>query len=261
MKRLMISFLILLAAYQMQAQEYKVALNNSADSKVVISITGGDLTVKGYDGNEVKISTDDPEEYEKPERAKGLKSLYNGAEDNTGLGLSVVKDGNVVKIVNASRHDSDYQILVPKKVALTIEQVNWGGGDTEMSNLDGEIEIKSTNGDITLKNISGPLVASSTAGDLVAEFSALRQGKPTAISVVSGDLDITLPADSKANFKLQSISGEIYTDFDIAYKKDKQNDDLRHIGGGYTIDGSINGGGTEMSIKTISGDIFIRRKK
>ncbi len=38
-----------------------------------------------------------------PERAKGLKSLYNTAEDNTGLGLSVVQEGNVLKIVKASR--------------------------------------------------------------------------------------------------------------------------------------------------------------
>lgn len=257
MNKLLIVFAIILFSAGAFAQEYQVDFNNSADNKVALSLSHGDIKITGYDGNKVLIKSD--EVYEKPERAKGLKSLYNSAEDNTGLGLSVVKEGNTVKIVNASREGGDYEIRIPKKVAVSIEQVNWGGGDLEVSGLDGELEIKSLDGDIILQDISGPVIISSTSGDVSAEFNGFPQGKPSAISIISGDIDLTLPSGANADFKLQSISGEIFTDFNLAVDKEKA-ENMHRIGGGYTINGSINGGGTTMTVNSISGDIYIRKK-
>lgn len=263
MKTLSVLSLMLLLKLPVIGQNYSIPLNNASENKVIIAITGGDLQVIGYEGEELKITTEDEEVYEKPEKAKGLKSLYNNTEDNTGIGLSVIKEGNLVKIVSASRHDSDYVIRIPRKAAISIEQVNWGDGDMEIIDCNGELEIKSTSGDIILNNVTGPVVANSTSGDLISTFTTLTVGKPTAISMVSGDVDISLPVDTRANFKLQSISGEIYTDFDIVYKKDNEKDidSMNHVGGGYSIEGAINGGGTDITIKTISGDIFIRKVK
>lgn len=262
MTKLLTVLMTLLVTFCTYGQDYKVNFSNSANNKVQIVATQGNLKVLGYDGNEVRINAKNIEKNNVPERAEGLKSLYNSAEDNTGLGLSVVQEGNVLKILKASRHENDYVIEVPKNVAVSIEQVNWGDAEIELSNLNGEIEIKSTNGNMVLKNITGPLVANSVSGNLTAEFATIKQGKPTAISLVSGDIDISLAADSKADFKLQSISGEIYTDLDIETKnKTSENENLRQIGGGYTIQGSNNGGGTEISLNTISGNIFIRKKK
>lgn len=259
MNTIRIVFLMLLITITGYAQEHQVDFNNNADHKIVLAISQGDVKITGYEGDQVRIKTD--EFYEKPERAKGLRSLYSTAEDNTGLGLSVVKEGKILNIVKASRSHGNYEIEVPSKVAVAVEQVNWGGGDLEIENLEGELEIKSNDGDIVLKNIAGPLVASSTSGDVTANFNTVRQGKPSAISIISGDVDISLPSDTKADFKLQSISGEIYTDFDITMKGDKTNKEMQRIGGGYTINGSTNGGGTEMSIKTISGDVYLRKRK
>jgi DUF4097 and DUF4098 domain-containing protein YvlB len=88
-------------------------------------------------------------------------------------------------------------------------------------------------------------------------FAPLRQG-PSSISTVSGDVDVSMPANTKATLKLRSVSGEVYTDFDINIGKDDNS--MRHIGG-QVVDGNINGGGTAMSLKTVSGDIFVRKAK
>lgn len=262
MTKLFMVVLGLLVNFSGYGQNYKVNFSNSADNKVVIIASQGDIKVVGIEGNEVRIKAENIEKNNVPERAEGLRSLYNSAEDNTGLGLSVVQEGNVLKILKASRLENDYEIEVPKNVAVSIEQVNWGNANIELSNLNGELEIKSTSGNMTLKNITGPVIANSVSGNLTAQFNTIRSGKPTAISLVSGDIDISLPSESKADFKLQSISGEIYTDLDIV-SKNKQNEDenLRQIGGGYTIQGASNGGGTELSLNTISGNIYIRKKK
>jgi lia operon protein LiaG len=69
---------------------------------------------------------------------------------------------------------------------------------------------------------------------------------------------VSMPTNTKATLKLRSISGEVYTDFDMSLGKSQGN--MQHIGG-QVVDGSINGGGNAVSLKTVSGDIFVRKAK
>lgn len=105
----------------------------------------------------------------------------------------------------------------------------------------------------------GPVVANSISGEIKVAFSGLSQEKPTAISTVSGVIDITMPAVTKSNLKLRSINGEMYTDFDLGIKNTK--DGLSRVGTGNNIESAINGGGVEMVLHTVSSDIYIRKQK
>ena len=252
---MLVSTTLLWCIGNLYAQEYKVKLGNS---KVAIEMAGSSIKIEGYNGDEVIIQGAGMEA--PPERAKGLKPIYNTAVDNTGLGLSVNQVNGVLKIEKASRKNVTYTIRVPKKAAVLYEQVNWSGGATiSVSNTEGDIEIKTNNGDIKLNNVTGPIVANTTSGEIDVVFSALNQEKPTAISTISGEIDVTLPASAKANLHLRSINGEMYTDFDLGMKSSK--DGLSKVGGGNNIEGAINGGGVEIQLKTISSNIYIRKQK
>src|SRR5699024_3715128 len=113
-------------------------------------------------------------------------------------------------------------------------------------------------GNINLKNITGPVVAHSTSGDIDIVFSHLSNATPSSISVISGHIDVTLPASAKVDLNLSSFSGEIYTDFDIQRKN--ENSHLQQIGGRH-VKGMLSGGGAEMKLKTISGNIYLRKEK
>ena len=66
-----------------------------------------DIRIEGYSGDEVVISAKGYRE--PPERAKGLKPLYNQATDNTGLGLSVKESDGGLRIAQAiKRRDRIY---------------------------------------------------------------------------------------------------------------------------------------------------------
>ncbi|WP_246849900.1 DUF4097 family beta strand repeat-containing protein [Rufibacter roseolus] len=245
-----------------ELRTYKVKLGNGKDARVQLSMFNSNVKIVGYSGDEVVIETKDYSA--PPKRAEGLKPLYNQVEDNTKLGLGVNKSGNTVTITKASRIDAEYVIRIPKNAAVVYKETNWEGGDISISDVDGEVELKLNNSEVSLNNISGPVVANNTNGSIKVVFSSLAQSKPSAISTVSGDIDITLPAKDKANFKLRSMQGEIYTDFDmdVQRKKDKDGDeDLAIVGGGGDIAGKVNGGGVEISVQSISSDIFIRKKK
>jgi DUF4097 and DUF4098 domain-containing protein YvlB len=85
-------------------------------------------------------------------------------------------------------------------------------------------------------------------------------------STYNGDIDLTLPAATKATFKMKTEQGEIYTGFDMditssgpVQKKDTRSGTFKIV-----IDdwkkGNINGGGADVTMKNYNGDIYIRKK-
>lgn len=247
------------AAEQDKPLTHRVKLANSKESRVIISVFNSGVEVVGHNGDEVIIEAEGGV-VAPPARAKGLKPLYNSVEDNTGLGLAVTKDNNTLRISKASRQNGNYVIRIPKNAAVVYEETNWTGDNLALTNMNGEIELKLNNSTARLTNVTGPVIANTTAGDIIVKFSSLNQSKPSAISSVAGAVDITLPPNTKANLKLKSIQGEVYSDFDMNLGKNTKSG-LPRVAGGDTIEGTTNGGGVEMSLYTISGDMFIRKSK
>ncbi|RYU93346.1 DUF4097 family beta strand repeat-containing protein [Emticicia agri] len=255
-KNILIVACILLTAVYTQAQEFKSKLANTKDSKVAIELDADNIKIEGHAGDEVIIRGGSTEPI--PEQAKGLKPLYNTNVDNTGLGLAVNLEGGVLKIEKASRKSSKYTILVPNKASIMFTQINFQGSMVTVNNIEGDLEIKTNNSDIRLNNVTGPIVANSISGKLTAVFSSLNQATPSSISLISGELDITLPATAKATLSMKSISGEIYTDMDLNLKSGK--DGMSRVGGGHNITGNLNGGGVNLQLNTISSNIYVRKK-
>ena len=69
---------------------------------------------------------------------------------------------------------------------------------------------------------------------------------------ISGFVDLSLDANRASDLQFKSVTGEIYTDFDI---------DLEKGSSAYSkkVKTSINGGGTLIQLESISGNIFLRR--
>ena len=233
------------------AQEVKKELSASGIKHLHIVVDDADLRITGISGNQVILNGEKPEPL--PERAKGLTPLYNNATDNTGMGMEMIKEGDVMKLVKARGSSDKFDIQVPAGLNLKITESSWQGGDFEVSNITGEIEINSKNADIKLEKVSGPITASTTSGDIEVVFTNLNQSKPTFISNISGFIDVTLPESSKANLMLSTMSGEIFSNHDL--KSDK-NDMTSYSS---KIRKEMNGGGVELRLKAISGEIYLRK--
>lgn len=257
-KLLMLSAGFLCLLTNSQAQEYKTKLTNTKDHKVTFEIDAGDIKIEGHNSDEVIILASSGYEAP-PERAKGLKPLYYQAVDNSGIGLAVTPENGGLKIEKATRKAIKYTVKLPRKVAILYQQTNWQSSDVSISNMDGDLEVRTNNASIDLLNVTGPIVANTTNGEVKVVFTSLSQEKPTAISTINGPIDITMPTNAKSNLKLRSIQGEMYTDFELGLKSTK--DGMPRIGGGNNIDGSTNGGGVEVQLKTINSNIYVRKQK
>lgn len=242
------------------AKKFEVQLKDVQSSKLELVGLAGDINITTNNSNKVVIEANGIKEL--PERAKGLKRVGAGGEDNTGVGLNIDQTGNTIRLTGAVAMSSgvDYEISVPENLKLSLELGMFNNGDVKINGLNTDLELDVKNSDMKLTNITGPTVISSLSGDIEIVFSKVNQSSPFSIKAISGDIDLSLPASTPANLELSSMSGGIYTDFDIKSENEKAGD-LNHIGGGTKIRSKINGGGVKVNVSAISGNIYLRKKK
>ena len=119
----------------------------------------------------------------------------------------------------------------------------------------------------TLENISGSAVVNTIDGHILANFNKVTPELPMAFSSIEGKIDVTFPANVKADVKMKSDNGNIFSDFDIEIDKRKTQVNKSDKSGAYKIslenwsNGKINGGGPEILFKTLEGNIYIRTGK
>ena len=251
---IIVFLLFFLYAGLLAGQEHKITVQNTREGKLTLNDFSGDLPVEGYSGNEI-IITSTSESFAPPERAKGLKPIYPGGTDNSGLGLAVQKNGSQVEVtcLLPITRKADYKIRVPDNLALEITSGCEQSSDISVVNMKNEVDIKNCHG-IELKNVTGPLVLSTIAGDIDVTINNIAQDKPFSINSISGDIDITLPVKTAANIELRTVTGGFYSDFDVT---DTQKD-LKRIGGNQ-LTFPLNGGGFKFSIVNVSGNIYLRK--
>ena len=254
MKFSLITLFLFLGLGILSAQEYKTTVQNTTDGRVILKDFNGELPIEGYNGSEIIISSTS-DEVTPPEKAKGLKAVFPSGTDNTGIGLDVQKNGNVVTIqcLLPFSRDGDYTIKVPDNMALELTSGCERSNDVSIKNMKNEIDIETCH-DIDLQNVSGPLVLSTISGDINITYSNINTVKSSSINSVSGDIDITMPVKTAVNLELSTISGGFYSDFDFT----TSSKDLKRVGGN-ELKLPLNGGGVKFSINAISGNIYMRK--
>lgn len=239
----------------------------SRPGTVKVNVLFGSVSVKGYAGKEVLVELQErgrSEQSESPrrgqEKAAGLKRIPNLTRD-----LVVSEENNTVTIsTGPPQRVVGLVISVPSRTDLKLKAVNGGGITVEQ--VQGDIEVDNTNGPVTLTTVSGSVVAHALNSEVKAVLTEVDPGKPMSFSSLNGDIDVTMPANVKANLSMQSFKGEIYSDFEIKLAPQEHGrTDWRRMGGksvmkmDQSTKGTINGGGAEIQLKTFNGSIYIRK--
>jgi len=252
-------------------------LSAQSDNKVTVPLTdpsrpvtlrahlvSGSITVKGADVKEVVVEAKarGGEESHSGGRAEGMKRI-----PMTSTGLNIEAENNNVRVSTDSyQRTVDLTITVPIHTSVSLHSVN--DGNIVVSGVDGDLDVNNVNGEVDLKNIGGSVVAHALNGHVVATLNRIDPQKPMAFSSLNGDIDVTFPADLKANVSMRTDNGEVYSDFDIKVLPNAPQqtvEDSRGKGGKYKVKidknvrGTINGGGQEIQFKNFNGNIYIRK--
>ena len=270
----MIQFLlaVLLSALTLLGQNSgdKLSINFRDPARpgtVKMSILYGSINVKTHPGKDVIVETTSKPDTETdrsvPESAKGLKRL-----NATGSQVTLEEENNIVTISTGWRaRGENFTILVPAKTSLKLSLTN--GKLLSVEGVEGEMELNATNGGIQLSEISGSVIAHSLNGKVTAKFKQVDPTKPMSFSSMNGTIDVTLPAATKANLKLQTNNGDVFTDFDVQMQPNASKLERTEAKPGERsrsrvrmetmTSGSINGGGPDFNFKSFNGNIYIRK--
>jgi len=248
-------------------EQLVVALSNPGKPGLVsVKLIGGSIKVIGYGGKDVVIDATSrlgrTSNRQVPAAAAGMKRI----ETSNSFDLTADESNNQVSIkTNSWKNPIDLVIKVPQRFSLQIGTVQ--NGDIVVENVAGELEVSNVNGAIHLNQVSGSAVANTVNGAVTATFKNVTAGAPMAFSTVNGPVDVTFPSTTKAALKLKSDHGEIYSDFDLVAEKMPAKVNRTSQGGMSRISiddwtyGKINGGGAEIMMKSLQGNLYIRKAK
>jgi hypothetical protein len=260
-----------------QAEGVIIPLTDPARPATIdVDMISGGIIVRGTDRKDILL-TQRARDNSQDNRRENNRGRGRGAGSGSGSsapagmtrlaqagGFEATENNNRVSIETTSPNRAvDIELQVPRRTNLKLQTVN--GGSIIVDAVEGEIEAENVNGTITLTNVAGAVVANTTNGELKASVSRLTPDKAMAFTTLNGNVDLTLPATTKANLKLRSDNGEIYTDFDVQMRAAPA---VVQRGGGRgatrievnsSIYGAINGGGPEFELRTFNGNIYVRR--
>jgi hypothetical protein len=230
-----------------------------------VNLLDGTVTIKGSNRRDVLFIANS-------QQARQALRRRQQAEPPPGMrrltqpgGFGVEERDNEMSVSSGFSREINLEIEVPTRTKLRVSIVD--GGIT-VDGVDNEMEINTVDGGITLTNVGGSVVAHAVDGNIAATVARVAAQAPMAFTSLNGDIDVTLPAAVKANLRLRSDQGDVFTDFDVQVTADASaNRTQQRNGRGLRIDvnrsiyGTVNGGGPDFELRTFDGNIYVRKGK
>ncbi len=263
-------FLLALVAAAAHAQgnnRYVVPLSKAGQPvHLHVGLISGSITVEPHAGNEVIVEAvgDNDEDERRPRPAReggsGMRRL-----PNRSLGLVIEEENNKVTVaLGGIPRDVTLHVLAPRNTSVALSTVN--DGDIRVTGLEGTLELNNVNGEIHAKDVSGSVVAHTTNGDVKVTLTRVDPKAALSFATLNGDVDVSLPASFRADLRMRSDNGEIYTDFDVQLSTQPARVEQQRQGGKYRLEveqevrGTVGGGGPEVQLRTFNGDIYLRKR-
>ena len=255
---------VAIAQQQPAADQVAVPLSDpSRPALIDVGLVQGSITVRGTNRKDILVTarpdTDRPSRRYDPD-STGMRRIPQIA------GFRISEDANRVKVSADSPNRSiTFEIEAPVRSNLRLSAVN--GGEILVENIEGELDLSNTNGGITMNNVGGSVNAGTTNGNVRATMTRITAQKEMAFTSLNGTVDVTLPPTTKANLRLRSDHGDVYSDFDLqlapsaapAVEETRSSNGRYRINRNRSIVGTINGGGPEFELRTFNSNVYVRK--
>ncbi|MFN7119662.1 MAG: DUF4097 family beta strand repeat-containing protein [Saprospiraceae bacterium] len=229
MKNLLLTFIVIFCAVLFSnAQEYyQTTLNNSyklpASKKVSLNLKfAQDIKVTVGSGNEVQLKAYVKATNEEIAKVHTIE-IEQGSEQ-----LSIETDYKFPKDEERKRNQ-----------CWSCDNKNWEGRECLCLEVRYEVVVPA-GASVHLETISGDIEIKGLPSEIYAKS-------------ISGFVDLALQPNAKADLNFKSVTGEIYSDFDVKL-------DAKSTSYSKRLNAPLNGGGARVALETISGDIFFRKQ-
>lgn len=140
----------------------------------------------------------------------------------------------------------DFSVRLPAGLTFDGRTVN---GNIETGNLLSDAEVQTVNGDISVK-ARGYAIAKTVNGNIEASVGSVDWPAALSFQTVNGNISLNLPAATTTAVTAETLNGEVSTDFPMT------------VQGHFSrrrLNGTIADGKYHLTVKTVNGNISLRR--
>jgi hypothetical protein len=270
MRFIIIGFTLILVGTSLFGQnQVDKSISLAGISRIAGQFEWGDVSLKNWDGNELKVI--------------GTVSVNLG-ENNDAFSLEFDRKGDVLEIQSTIRdwkylpqYLAIFQGAEKKYVKVGSEKsIDWTAiqkqhGEAGHSYSIGvivdiqltvlvpatlELNMTTEYGSMEVLDCRNPLNLKSIYGHLIADLNTPSSDHPCNFESTYSFVDVSLPINASYDLSLMTNYGQIYSDLSIKINQNKSIDKIFES----KIVGNINHGGAPLSIQSTYDNIYLRKK-
>ncbi|HMG95027.1 MAG TPA: DUF4097 family beta strand repeat-containing protein [Gemmatimonadaceae bacterium] len=167
---------------------------------------------------------------------------------------------------NETHTQVKFTVKVPRNVRVGAHSVNGGvsvrdvgaevransvNGGVLVRNTSGPVRAETVNGGVDVSTANGPVTAQTVNGNVDARMASLQGNDDMDFKTVNGSIAIYVPAGFDADFRFDTVSGGIDSDFPMT---------LSGRWGPRHASGKIGNGGRDLRASNVNGSIELRKQ-
>lgn len=241
MPRTLILALALAACQGLLAKDFSKTYALAPGAQISIENFTGDIKLVGYKGTEIEVVGS--RKGNEADRIEIIdKSMPFRIDVRVQFPQWLPKDARV-----------DLEVRVPESVQYNFTRIFSFSGNVDASGISGRLHAESVHGKVILKNVKGMVSASSFSGNIKVDIDAARERRHMRFSTISGNIDVSAPADFDAFVDISCSSGLLRADFPLQIQESR-------YGPGRSARGKLGEGIQTLFIRSVSGRVNLFQK-
>jgi DUF4097 and DUF4098 domain-containing protein YvlB len=232
-------------------EEFHQTYPLNANGRVSIENINGGVRISVWDQNEVKV--DAVKRAYAKEKLDEARIDVNTTTDSVRIRTEYPERNQSFSDGESRRHNNpatvEYSLTIPRRAR--IDSADLVNGSLDIEGVEGDVKAACVNGHIKARGLTGDVKLSTVNGGVEATITRLEESKSTSLNSVNGSIVLTIPSDSNAQVKANTIHGAITNDFGL------QVNDGEYVG--HDLSGQIGNGGPRIRLSNVNGSISIKR--
>jgi len=246
-----------------QSGQVEAVSINAGDEDILLSSGFGKVTLEKATAADISLTSNSGALELNNVRASGrveVSTDFGDASFTSGSADELTVETNSGKVTLRQLNVNDALTVKDDFGSIELEQVNadsydvhTNSGSVTIDGASGNVRAHSDFGSVTLQNAENVTVDLSTNSGSVDFEGSLGEG-PHTIQSEFGEILVTIPADSALDVDLKTDFGSIRSDIPITVTLTGETDRNRQTG-------TMNEGGSQLTVETNSGGISIQASK
>lgn len=226
--------------------------------RVAVSNINGSITVDVWDSAQVKLeyvkTSDDREALADLVVKIDARADYFSVETDQSKLVRNVTSGKAGGRKNYFRSDVAYHLTVPRGAIL--DEIATVNGTVNIKDTSGATKASAVNGTVNATNLRGASANLSTVnGTVNADFDRLPTSGKISLNTVNGAVNVTIPSDSEAVLRANSMNGNITNDFNLPVRKGQ------YVGRDlYGRIGASGAATVQIRLNSVNGELAVKRR-